>query len=778
MESRPLEWTAQLSYTPHQPLALPGDKIVLPPSALEQLLSAATTITVSDGPPTHSTSFDPYNPYSFGAERNARAQSQQTFQQLPHPLTFRLVNPQNGRIVYAGIREFSADEASIGLSQFLRNALGISDSPDIKQITDEDVAEEGSRVTIHAKQLPKGTFVKLRPLEAGYDPEDWKALLEQHLQKNYTTLTKGEILTMPAPRRRGSGEEKFRFLIDSFIPEGDGICVVDTDLEVDIEALNEEQARETLDRILAKTKKGPGAENGETSSRGGDLDLFREQSGQVRSGEYVDYQISSWDRSQGVEITVDKDDADDDIDLFVTPFSTRQRARPRDDEHVFGDFDNRPTKRIRISPTNVDLEDAEALWVSVHAPTSDTPQAPARHFTIRASPYDPKFTSSSERATDTSTATTPLKPGEVLCSNCHKPVPQPSLVLHQNFCLRNNILCPHGCGQVFQRRSPTYAAHWHCPHDSAHGNTPTSLNHHNHIFHTPHPCPGETDTTPCTYHASTLPDLAHHRTTTCPAKPILCQFCHLEVPQETHTDPAAALSGLTPHEVADGARTTDCHLCARPVRLRDMRAHLAVHAHERVRRPRPRVCRNVNCGRTLDGTGRMGDTRKDTRQGQGNGNAVGLCSVCFGPLYVSVHDPEGRALKRRVERRYLQQLLTGCGRAWCGNEFCRTGRGGQAVGTKEGMPLVKKFLDGLFEGDEAEGTWVTGLHFCVDEASQRRRRVAETLFAEMEAGMRAKRYGWEWCVGALEAEGGDAERARQWLENYAPSVAEEAERSA
>ena len=33
-------------------------------------------------------------------------------------------------------------------------------------------------VTVHSKQLPKGTFVKLRPLEAGYDPEDWKALLE------------------------------------------------------------------------------------------------------------------------------------------------------------------------------------------------------------------------------------------------------------------------------------------------------------------------------------------------------------------------------------------------------------------------------------------------------------------------------------------------------------------------------------------------------------------------------------------------------------------------
>ena len=53
------------------------------------------------------------------------------------------------------------------------------------------------------------------------------------MRENYTTLTNGEILTV-----RGSKTEEFRFLIDKFEPEGDGICVVDTDLEVDIEALN------------------------------------------------------------------------------------------------------------------------------------------------------------------------------------------------------------------------------------------------------------------------------------------------------------------------------------------------------------------------------------------------------------------------------------------------------------------------------------------------------------------------------------------------------------
>ena len=223
-ETRPLQWTAQLSVPPpYSASSLNGDKITLPPSALEQLLSVATTITIPNGAPTHTASFDPYNPYSLHAERSARTQSEQTFQQLPHPLTFRLVNPQNGRIVYAGVREFSADEGTLGLSAFLRTALGLDDSK--QGVADVQQAAE-AKVTVHAAQLSKGTFVKLRPLEAGYDPEDWKALLEQHLQKNYTTLTKGEILTVPAPRKRGLTDTSFRFLVDSFTPDEEAICIL------------------------------------------------------------------------------------------------------------------------------------------------------------------------------------------------------------------------------------------------------------------------------------------------------------------------------------------------------------------------------------------------------------------------------------------------------------------------------------------------------------------------------------------------------------------------
>lgn len=763
---------------------LPGDKLLLPASALEQLLAAAPLVASdASAPHAYTSTFDPFNPYTYAAERQARQQLQDRQQQLPHPLTFRLVNPRNGRVVYAGIREFSAEDGTVVLSSFLRTALGLSDtrastpSGDSDGGGDTDAAmadgvEELAlnqaslpRITVHAKQLPKGTYVKLRPLEAGYDPEDWKSLLEQHLRANFTTLTNGETLVVPGGRGLGGQKEEFRFLVDGFVPEGDGVCVVDTDLEVDIEALDEEQARETLKRIAAKRLRAPGTEEG--SSVGGTLDLFREQQGRVVAGEYVDYEIPSWDRSRGVEIELSGVDETDELDLFASPHAPRQQAKPRADEHVFADFSSRCPKRIRLAPTNVELEDAEALWISVQAhpaPSADgdaaAKSAPKR-YQIRAAPFDPKQSILQENGS-TQVAEARPNPEDVRCRNCRQWVPQRTLLLHENFCLRNNIICPKGCGAVFQKRSEAWQNHWHCPHDSSHGNTPLSHTKHDEVFHTPQPC------TNCDRTFASLPALAHHKTTVCPGKLILCRFCHLLVPQEGDPDapnPEALLSGLTPHELADGARTTECHLCNKIVRLRDMSTHLKHHEMEKLSRPAPRVCRNANCGRTLDGVGKNGDTRAGTRMGQGPGNDIGLCSVCFGPLYVSMYDPEGKALRRRIERRYLGQLLAGCGKAWCRNEYCRSGRKNlgiepQSLSTKDALPVVKPVLDRL--GDDT-----APLHFCVDEGSQRRRGLAEMLTAEGGHGRGG--YGFEWCVAALEASGGDLDRAQSWLKDWAPA---------
>lgn len=784
-----LKWTAQYTVSaPSNTQQLTGDKILLPPSALEALLSASSN-AAADSARRDLPAYDPYNSATYSAYRQAESQYQDQRQQLPYPLMFRLVNSQNDRVVYAGIREFSADEGEVVLSPFLLETLGLNAHElrrhgDAMAIDNEGGAEsldyQGPSITLHARQLPKGTFVKLRPLEPGYDPEDWKALLEQHLRANYTTMTNGEVLIVPGGRGVGGKKEEFRFLVDGFKPDVDGICVVDTDLEVDIEALNEEQARETLAQIAKKLAGAPGT--GKGSSSGGELDLFAEQHGQVSQGEYVDYQLPSWNRAQPVEIELVAEDGIEDLGLFVNPLSATQRAKPRLDEHVFADLDTRPRKRIRLEPSNAELENAEALQVSVWAfapidivadgqHSNGDVQEP-RQFVLRASHPDPKADVVDLTMDDDAEA--PPNDGDVRCNNCKQWVPQRTLMLHENFCLRNNVLCRKGCWRVFKKQSPELEAHWHCPHDGSIGNTARARLQHDTVFH-----PAEilrcTDcSTSETFH--NMPSLARHRTSTCPAKPILCRFCHLEVPQEGDPDVPSAealLSGMTPHELADGARTTECHLCQKIVRLRDMETHLKNHDLDRHQRPAPILCRNVNCGRTLDTCSKSGDTRAGTKQGQGPGNDVGLCSVCFGPLYVSMYDPENKALRRRVERRYLQQLVKGCEKSWCKNEFCKTGRthltiSPASVATKDAVPMVRPFLDGMMSKDGK-----LPLHFCVDEKSQRSRALAEMMAAEDGGPMERGGYGFEWCVGALEAEGGDLDGARMWLKNWAPERSEE-----
>jgi Ubiquitin fusion degradation protein UFD1 len=750
-----LKWSAHLhvaqtSRTPR----LQGDKITLPQSALEALLAAAPIVDVQNGNNrTLTSTYDPFNPYTFAAERYAREQISDRQQQLPHPLTFRIVNSHNGRVVYAGIREFSAEEDEIGLSTFLQEALGLNEgsSPPSKspsptpngdvQMTNDNASKQLS-VTVHAKQLPKGTYVRLRPLEAGYDPEDWKSLLERYLRDNFTTLTNGEILAVP-----GAKYEQFRFLVDKLEPEGDAVCIVDTDLEVDIEALNEEQARETLNRKLAKKQRAPGTAEG--SSPGGWANVGQKLQGQVRPGEYVDYELKEWDRSQYLNLKVESQLDEAPVDIFVSPFSTHQRSKPRQDEHVLGDMDGHVTKRLRLSPTNVDFEEAESLYISVQAYKAGdgSDGAPI--------PYILSISTASKDVPEANEAA-PLVDDQVVCKNCHQHIPKRTLHLHEAFCYRNNVFCPK-CSNVFLKNSEAWKTHWHCSHeDGAYGGGEMSQSKHNTIFHPSSPlqCPA------CDFQAFNVPILAQHRTTTCPGKEILCQFCHLVVPQQGPDDPSfndaeVLMSGLTPHELTDGARTTECHMCNKIVRLRDMKMHLRIHDRERVLKPKPRLCVNKVCGRTI----KASDERRIIHE------QLGLCSECFGPLYVANHDPEGKALRRRIERRLLTQLVGGCGKSWCRNEeWCKTGHKNvnsaeRVLTTKDASVLVKPVLDQLPKGDGS------GLRFCVDEASQQRRLLGKMLASGDEHEL-------EWCVKALEETHNDLGAATEWLSSRAPKRGE------
>ncbi|RSM05568.1 hypothetical protein CDV31_009559 [Fusarium ambrosium] len=749
-ESAPLRWSGAFPVVHPSAVAtknLRGDKILLPQSALEQLLSAAQS-----RPSNTSNRSDPWS-YSTASRSDA-----DSAQQLPNPLIFRLVNPKNNNAVFAGIREFSASEGTLGLSSWLAEALEVQEEDCLSFSQEEDsigkdpaLFQEGNmdidgiQIKVEARQLPKGTYVRLRPLEAGYNPDDWKPLLERQLRENFTTLSTGAMLTV-----KGARGEKFKLLVDKVAPEGDGICVVDTDLEVDIEALDEEQARETLRRIMSTQRGSSGG-----SSSGGEIDIWKPVDGQVLEGEYVDYVLPSWNRSQPLVIELSTGEDEDALDIFITPKSSRQRALPRESTHVFGDFS--PTtngkKTVVISPTNIELEGAEQILISVHGykhPDAGESSVQALQYSLRVSANLPDDQAGSDGVNGQEHS-----PEDVQCSNCLQFVPKRTMVLHESFCRRNNIVCP-GCKSVFKKGSPEWEAHWHCEKDEAFGNSTHSRAKHDDVFHTQHQC------THCEFSTNSLADLARHQTSVCPGKLILCRFCHLEVPQEGdpfNPSPEVVLSGLTAHELADGTRTTECHLCDKIVRLKDMETHLKHHELDKVSRLKPSICRNENCGRTMFGVGPKGQVRQaaSTEQAQ---NDIGLCSICFGPLYVSMHDPEGKALRRRIERRYLGQLMTGCGKAHCANSWCKTGRANAGLDPKpssarEVLPLVKPLLASIPNMNEP-------LYFCADETSQTSRKLAEMMTSE---GV----WDLDWCIAAGEAEKGNMDKMRDWLQAWAPT---------
>lgn len=506
-------------------------------------------------------------------------------------------------------------------------------------------------------------------------------------------------------------------------------------MEVDIEPLSEEQARETLKQRLARKTGG---------STGGVLKVGETASGEILPGGYHFYELTEWDRALPLVIDVDGVEDGDEVDVFVS--TSKQHHKPRDVEHVWGDFGSKYPKKVEISYTNVELIDAKTVFIGVHGYRSldagddeESEDESTRHYVLQIT----QSTSESlEMDNDGADDTTP-GPDYKKCANCTQWIPTRTFMLHESFCLRNNHFCKE-CKQVMKRG--TEFQHWHCPHCKTHGNNaPFALEKHTSVFHRPRHCSS------CLYEAANLPDLAVHRTTTCPDKIILCKFCHLLVPQEgngdgSHPDAETIMTGLSKHELDCGSRTTECHLCSRIIKLRDMGTHLKNHDLQRLSRSLPLVCRNPNCARTLKGAT----------------NDLGLCIICFGPLYAQGYDPTGSQQKRRVERKFLQQLLTGCGKSWCQNDMCKSGLANRGVvqdgvmTTAKAFPMIKSVMERLEDRSIPLG-------FCVDGSTGKRREMAEWLVAESALQERGG-YDLAFTIAAVEYAGGDIEGARRWLE--------------
>ncbi|KAJ6623556.1 ubiquitin fusion degradation protein UFD1-domain-containing protein [Mycena sp. CBHHK59/15] len=135
---------------------------------------------------------------------------------LPSPWMFQLRNPSNSAAsTYGGVLEFIAEEGVVHLPYWMMKTLRLN---------------EGDPIRITGAELPKGKLVKLQAQSVHFlEISDHKAVLEQAL-RNFSALTQGDIIEI------NYNSITFGILVMETSPGGQGISVLDTDLEVDFAA--------------------------------------------------------------------------------------------------------------------------------------------------------------------------------------------------------------------------------------------------------------------------------------------------------------------------------------------------------------------------------------------------------------------------------------------------------------------------------------------------------------------------------------------------------------
>jgi len=148
-----------------------GDKVILPPSALDRLASL----------------------------------------RIDYPMLFQVSNPKEQKMSHCGVLEFVADEGHAYIPYWMMQNLLLS---------------EGDLIKFKSISLSKGTYVKLRPHTSDFlDISNPKAVLEMTL-RNYSCLTKGDAILVNYNNKR--------YFIDIVETQpGDAVTIIETDCEVD-----------------------------------------------------------------------------------------------------------------------------------------------------------------------------------------------------------------------------------------------------------------------------------------------------------------------------------------------------------------------------------------------------------------------------------------------------------------------------------------------------------------------------------------------------------------
>ncbi|KAJ1789178.1 hypothetical protein LPJ62_002543 [Coemansia sp. RSA 2167] len=532
--------------------------------------------------------------------------------QLPSPLIFRLVQRS---AVPPSEKAKHADRKAVycGVREF-SSEEGHVGVPEWLMRDAGLVA--GDSVAVEFVRPEKGLFAQLQALDgAAKQVGDLRALLEAHMRSKLTALAVGETFQVPV----GGMNRPLSFSVVALEPMN-VVDIVDTDLSVDIvhadaSVINSQMDDDSIGELV------PGvAHNLEVT--GGQSRIFQL---------HIPAQIKSTD----VVVTCQSGG-----DVSVCASRLVRNVSILDNTWFDYSLPSQQPKRLRIEHNELP-SGSNNVYVSIIGFAAATRATVEVHFDAH------------REAESTVLAETALEagPNESVCTNCGSNVPKDRFIMHQTVCERHNSKCQH-CPRVFKRGSVEFEQHWHCNICTEAGDV-DDRDKHIYFSHTPHAC----SCNPVHMYASVI-ELTAHRRTECPERLIECQYCHTNVAQGSlPTTAEAILRGQHEHEWSCGSRSISCVKCKAYVPIRQVKTHMQLHEMKE-QRARANIvpCVNRECARE------RGD------------NPLGLCAICFGPLYSGQHDPDNQRLLKRLARTMHSQLTSGCGSKQCKNLHCVSGR--------------------------------------------------------------------------------------------------------
>lgn len=439
-------------------------------------------------------------------------------------LDTKAAETQNQRTTHAGVLEFTAEEGSVSLPPHVWSNL----------FPEETL--KSPLVEVRYLWLPKGTYAKLQADGIGFsDIPNHKAVLETRLRQ-HATLSQDDVLIV------NHGELTYKLKVLELKPSS-SISVLETDIEVDIV--------------------GPDSVSGRTNQQFlKPLEFGKSETGMVEEGNYVYYKfsmdsdilgiIASGDARIEVKIEAESDGGDTDLYISRHPLIFPNRHQHEWSSHDVG------SKTLILSHKDQSLE-AGTFSIGVYGFKGTT------KYQISVSVQDNLNHKVGQQATSSSS----MEVDTVECRNCKHYIPSRSIALHEAYCSRHNIICPHaGCGVVL--RVAEAKNHVHCD-KCGQALQRGEMEKHMKVFHEPLHCP-------CGV-VLEKELMVQHQASACPLRLITCRFCGDMVQAGSSAmDVRDRLRGLSEHESICGSRTAPCDSCGRSVMLKEMDIHqIAVH---------------------------------------------------------------------------------------------------------------------------------------------------------------------------------------------------------